>query len=106
MFAVVLCIAVFGHLMEDQLVKMYIDNQAVIHCINAGSSRDDGIMSLIRSLYYYITIHRIRYRAYYVSSLDNAYSDSLSRLQFNRFHQLCPWADPCMTKPCEILLDF
>ena len=106
MFAVVLCLAVFGPRMSNKMVKMYIDNQAVIHCINTGTCKDEAIMSLIRALYYYITIYQINYRAYYVSSLDNAYSDSLSRLQYQRFNQLCPWADPIMTEPCHILLDF
>ena len=106
LMAIVMCMAVFGHRMKSQCLKMYTDNQAILHCINTGSSKDDCIMSLIRALYWYTTLYSITYKAYYVASADNGPSDSLSRLDMDRFRKLCPDADISMTPLCDFLIDF
>ena len=84
LLSIVMCLAVFGNRMENRCRKMYTDNQAILYAINTGTCKDDSIMALIHSLYWYTTLHNIIYKAYYISSLDNAQSDSLSRLDFNR----------------------
>ena len=106
LFAIVLCVSVFGPRMTDKVVKMYTDNQAVLYCINTGTSKDVHLMSLLRSLYYYTTLYKVIYKAYWVSTKDNGPSDSLSRLQYDRFRGLCPQADLLMTQPNTVLLDF
>ena len=101
-----MCLAVFGDRMKNRCLKMYTDNQAILHSINTGTCKDDNIMALIRSLYWYTTSNNIIYKAYYVASLDNAQSDSLSRLEFERFRALSPGADANMTPLYDIILDF
>ena len=92
LYAVVLGLATFGPEMKNQFVSMYTDNMAIQCCINSGVCKDTNIMSLIRSLYYYVTLYGIRYRAFYVSTFNNGPADSLSRNQLDRFRLLCPRA--------------
>ena len=106
LYAVVLCVAVFGHSMRSSFIKMYTDNMAAYHCINTGTSKDKDLMALLRALYFYTTIHDIYYRAYYLGTLDNAVADSLSRLDLPRFRKLCPQSDLLMTSPCDAIVDF
>ena len=104
--AIVMCLAVFGARMQGRCLKMYTDNQAVLYCINTGSSKDDSLMALVRALYWYTTRYNVTYKAYYVASLDNGPSDSLSRLDMPRFRKLWPDSDVQMTPLCDFLLDF
>ena len=106
MYAVVFSLAVFGRQMSGKHVKMYTDNAAVYHCINQGTSKDPKIMGLLRSLYHYTVLYGIYYKAYWLSTVENAASDSVSRLQFDRFRQLHPQADLHPTPPTVVLTDF
>ena len=106
LYAIVLCVGVFGPNMANTCVKMYTDNQAILHCVNSGTCKDQHIMALLRSLYYYTTRYNIQYRAYYIPTYENGPSDSLSRNNVQRFRQLCPQADHIMTPACSVLLDF
>ena len=106
LYAIVLCLAVFGHQMEYKNITMYTDNQAVQCCVNSGTSKDPELMALLRALYYYVTLHSIRYKAYYVSTHDNGPADSISRLDYSRFKKLCPEMDQDMTPPVLPVIDF
>ena len=106
LYAVVLGLAMFGSDMSYKYIAMYIDNQAVLHCVNSGVWKDPVIMLLIRALYYYVTRYNIRYRAFYVSSIDNGPTDSLSRNDLARFRSLCPNADTQPVQLNQVKLDF
>ena len=106
LYAIVLCVAVFGERMSNNSVKMFTDNMAIMHCVNTGTSKDVAIMGLLRSLYYYTTKYNIQYRAHYVPTYDNGPSDSLSRNDMKRFRLLCPNADSDITQPIDVLTDF
>ena len=106
MYAAVYCIAVFGPRMSNTFIKMYTDNTAVYSCINSGTSKDNQLMGLLRALYFYTTKYCIHYRAYWLSTVDNECSDSISRLQFDRFRKLCPLADTDPTPVIDIVTDF
>ena len=103
LYAVALCLAVFGEKMKGSYIKMYIDNQAAQCCLNSGTSKEPRLVALLRSIYHYTTIHGIHYRSYYLSTHQNEAADSLSRLDWTRFKSLCPNADPHMTAPVDII---
>ena len=106
LFAIVLGVALFGDRMSNQQLIMFTDNQAIMHSLNSGTCKDPKIMALIRSLYFYTTKYSIKYRSCYVHTLQNDASDSLSRLQYDRFRSVCPDAEPQMTPPCDVIVDF
>lgn len=106
MFALVLCIATFAEVLAGKSVITYIDNMCIVQCVESGRSREPDIMALIRALYYYTSIHCIRYRPVHLFSADNSLADAISRLDFVRFGQLNPYADPVMTQPANFILDF
>ena len=106
LYAIVMGLATFGSEMKSQYIAMYTDNMAIQCCINTGVCRDPAIMSLIRALYYYVTLHCIRYRSFYVSTHDNGPADSLSRNQMQRFRSLCPNADINPTRLPSVRTDF
>ena len=106
MLAVILGIATFAKDMSGHHIAMYTDNQVVYCCLSSGTSKDPDIMALIRALYYYVSVHGIKYKPFYLSTHRNAAADSLSRKDIIRFRSLCPNADVSMTKPATLLLDF
>ena len=106
LYAIVMGIATFGPYMSNQYVAMYTDNKAIQYCINSGVCKDPSIMSLIRALYLYVTRYSIRYRAFFVSTVDNGPADSLSRNQIERFRQLCPNAKLQPLKAPQVILDY
>ena len=106
LYAIVLGLAVFGQKMQYKTLKMFTDNQAVLHCVNKGSSKDTALMGLIRAMYHYTAVYHINYKAFYISTHHNVASDSLSRLDMPRFRQACPEADQSMTAPVDVLIDF
>ncbi len=52
LYIVINALKTFGKLMTNAKVNLYIDNQAVCHCVNNASSKNDEWMELIRELYY------------------------------------------------------
>ena len=106
LYAVVFSLSVFGNAMAHKQVKMYTDNMAVYHCINQGTSKEPKLMGLLRALYHYTVVYNIHYKAYWLSTVSNAASDSVSRLQFDKFRELCPQADKCPTSPVPVITDF
>ena len=67
-------------------VLLYCDNLAVCYIINSGVSKNEDIMKLIRFMFHVCALHSIECKAVHLSSTDNGIADSLSRLDFVRFH--------------------
>jgi hypothetical protein len=106
LFAMVVCIATFGKKLSGQRVSMKVDNQAIFYCVNNGKSKNPKIMALIRSLYYYTTLYKIEYKAFYLSTHDNILADAISRLGFDQLRNIDPDIDVLPTEPVNIMYDF
>ena len=106
LYAAVLTIATFAYKLRNRQVIMHIDNQSMQRCITSGTSKVPDIMGLIRSLYYYTTIHNIDYRCIHIGTHTNVESDLLSRLRLTEFFIICPNACPKMSRPARIIRDF
>ena len=90
----------WGHLIQDQRIVIFCDNQAVVAMINNMVSKCQHCMKLIRLIILDNLIHNRRVYAKYISLSDNFLSDALSRLQFDHFWRLAP-ANMDLS-PCEI----
>ena len=73
---------------------MHCDNQAVVDICRTGTSKSTELMRLIRSLFFTAAQHNFTLLISHIPGVDNSVADALSRLQFHRFHQLAPEADP------------
>ena len=90
LYGVVAAINTWGHLIQDRRIILFCDNTAVVAMINSMSSSCINCMYLLRLLTLNNLVNNRRVFAQYISSQDNFLSDSLSRLQIQRFFHLAP----------------
>ena len=93
MRALVLAAATWGHRWSNRRIMFHCDNQAVVHILTSGTSKNVLLMRLVRSLLYIAATHNFHYQARYINTKDNTAADALSRLDFARFWQLQPDAN-------------
>ena len=67
-----------------------LDNMSVIDALKFRTSRDPGIMHLLRCLYFWCTLHNITITATHIPGLANSLGDSLSRSNFDLFFACSP----------------
>ena len=89
-YPIVLSVIIWGHLMRNQRITFFTDNEALVHVINKKSCRDGFLMSFVRRLVLVCLQNNILFRAQHVSGIKNDLADSLSRLQIQRFRSLAP----------------
>ena len=89
-YPVVLIVIIWGHLMHNQRITFFTDNEALVHVINKNSCRDKFLMSFVRRLVLVCLQNNILFRARYVPVIKNDLADALSRLQIQRFRRLAP----------------
>ena len=99
MMAVCVGLATFADKLANRKVILMVDNQAVCHSINSGTTRCSTTMNMVRSLYYTLCKHNIECQARYIYTGDNEMADALSRLDMPRFRSVCQNANPVMTFP-------
>ena len=81
-------ILTWGHLIKNQSIVIFCDNQAVVEMINKMVSSCKNHMYLIRLIIFDNLVNNRRAFARYIQSSKNDLADSLSRLQFKRFWRL------------------
>ena len=85
LYALLVGVVTFGNHLKNKRIILFCDNQSVVDMVNATSSSCKNCMVLIRLLVLQGLILNIRIYARHVKGSLNFLSDSLSRLQFNRF---------------------
>jgi len=88
--AVRLAVETWLRQLRGRTVRLWEDNQAVMHIINGRSSRAPILMAEVRRLWQLLDSHGISLSARYIRSEDNVTADSLSRLQLKDDWQLNP----------------
>ena len=89
-YPIVVSVIIWGHLLRNQHITFFTDNEALVHVINKSSCRDMFIMSFVRRLVFVCLQNNILFRARHVPDIKNDLADSLSRLQIQRFRRLAP----------------
>ena len=92
LYGVVAAILSWGHVqsLQNNRIVIYCDNSAVVCMLNNMASSCRNCMFLLRLLTLNNLINNRRIFARHISSEANFLSDSLSRLQFERFWRLAP----------------
>ena len=106
MFAVLLAVSTFGHYLRNNSALMNIDNKGMQQALQAGKSKDQDIMALIRCIYFYTSINNVYYRTIFLEGKTNIMADHLSRGRIREFRHLCPTSEVYMTKPINMITNF
>ena len=76
------------HRFQNRRIIIFSDNIGVVNVINNSSSKCKNCMVLVRVIVLHSLIHNVKIIARYIPSKSNEITDSLSRLQTQRFLSL------------------
>ena len=79
-------------------ILFHCDNMSIVNIINKSHSKVKVIMKLLRKLTWCLAVNNFFGRAEHVPGKYNDITDSLSRLQMERFRRLAPQADTSATQ--------
>jgi hypothetical protein len=104
LYAVVTVLATFASSLRGKRILINCDNQAIVHVLQTGTSKNNAIMNLVRTMFYICAHFSLECSAIHVRGTLNQAADALSRLDIARFHRLCPSAEKNMTQPVIVSL--
>ena len=89
---VVVSIALWGSSWRGKRVRCRSDNAAVVAILNSGSSKDERVMHLLRSLFLFLASYDVSIFAEHIAGVDNRPADALSRGNHQSFLSQVPGA--------------
>ncbi len=93
LYPIVAAAVLWSHNWTSQKIIFNCNNQATVAIINKGRSKSPLIMRLMRRLTLCAMTYCYVVTARYLPGVKNGIADSLSRFQWDRFHQLAPEAN-------------
>ena len=88
LFALVAAVFAWIHKFRNRKIIIFCDNQTVCRWVNQSTTSCRNSMVLIRKLIFKCMTENVTIFIQYLSSVDNKYSDALSRDQISYFKQL------------------
>ena len=88
LFEVTVGVIKWIHRFANQQVALFCDNRSVVDMINGTASKCKNCMVLLRIVVLQGLIHNVKITAKHVSGNLNYFSDALSRLKIQKFHDL------------------
>ena len=88
LYPIVLACHICGHAWLNKRIKFWCDNQSVVHIIRSGTSKDDKIMHLVRTLFLVTAKFNFRVCAAHIPGKTNKIADSQVRGIHNKFLSL------------------
>ena len=104
LFLIVLAASLWGHQWSAKQVKFCSDNTAVVEVLWSSTSRDLNLKALLRHLSLLAARHSFAFTAHHISGKSNFIVDTIPRFEFQRFHQLAPYASPTATPVPPLVL--
>ena len=93
-----LCYGVrYGREWKGRAILAHCDNQAVVEVVNSGYSRDQGVMQLIRCLFFIRAFFDISLQVVHIPGHLNIAADAISRNNLRVFHMQVPDAHPALS---------
>ena len=87
MFAIIICLKLWGSEFKGKRLQMFCDNQAVCQIINTGKSRCTILQDCLREIAFLAAIHEFQVRMVHLNSESNRISDHLSRWDLDIAHK-------------------
>jgi hypothetical protein len=102
--AVMLSISTWGRWWAKSIVNVHSDNSAVVAVISSRKSDDEGMMKLLRRLYFLEIKYDFFLTASHIPGSENVLADALSRGELQTFRRLKPKASgvPSVVDWCSI----
>ena len=97
--------ALWGRYWSGKRVHFYCDNMAVVAVMKSGTSRDPGLMHLLRCFHFYAAEAGFEYWASHIEGRLNTAADALFRNNAVEFFSLVPQAQHQMSPIPEQLVD-
>ena len=94
LYPIVAAAIVWGKYWKTKRILFMCDNQATVRIIQKARSRCLAIMRLMRTLTWTAAVNNFHFSARFLPGSTNLAADSLSRLLFQKFRMVAPYADP------------
>ena len=91
---IILACTMWGHLWRNHRVICHCDNKVVVACLQSRSSRDNGVMHLLRCLVFVEAQFQFFLYPSYINTRLNHLADDLSRNRLSSFISKVPGAVP------------
>lgn len=88
MFAVIVCLKLWGIHFKGKKIQMYCDNQSVCQVINSGKAKCEMLQECLREIAFLAAVNEFQVRMVHLSSETNRISDNLSRWDLDASHRL------------------
>ena len=92
LFPILVSLYLWGDEFRNKKILFHCDNAAVVYAVNTMTSKSDKVMTLLRALTLKCLLLNIVAKAKHIPGKFNI-TDSLSRLQFDKFRRLAPQAE-------------
>lgn len=93
LFPILVALKIWGDELCDKRLLFHCDNLSVVHIVNSMTSKSDKVMTLLRAITMCCLRLNIVIKAEHISGVKNVLTDSLSRLQIEKFRRLAPEAE-------------
>ena len=94
-----------GHQWASKSILCQCDNEAVVHIINSGTSKNQRVMGLMRCLHFIVARFDLIISATHIAGSTNCLADALSRDNLSYFFINCPQAEHLPSPIPPMLLD-
>ena len=102
---IVIACFIWGNPWYGHQIRCYCDNQAIVACLHSRTSKQKGIMHLLRCLLFVEAQRNCNLTPAYISTEANHLADDLSRDHLSSFFSKLPQANPHPTPVPPPLLD-
>ncbi|XP_041346996.1 uncharacterized protein LOC121366736 [Gigantopelta aegis] len=92
-FPILVATFIWGNRLANKKILFHSDNQSVVAIINSMTSKSHNILTLLRIFVLRCLQLNILFKEVHIPGNVNILTDSLSRLQLDKFRQLAPQAD-------------
>ena len=83
MINVLVALKLWAHLWADRRMKLYCDNQAVVHVLSTGNTRDPVLGACARNIWLLTAMYNVSIDFTHIAGVQNSVADLLSRWKYN-----------------------
>ena len=87
MFAIIICLKLWGKSFKCKRIQMYCDNQAICQVVNSGKSKCPILQDCLREIAFLAASYEFQIRMIHLSSESNRIADHLSRWDIDISHK-------------------
>ena len=87
MFAIIVCLKLWGKFFKGKIIQIYCDNESVCFCLHTRKSHNEILQGCLREVAFLAAIFEFQIRAVHLSTDCNRLADSLSRYDISQKHR-------------------